>query len=229
MKQFKIRCSQIGGLMTSPRSKSDKEQGNLSRTAKTIVENWLREQLYGRRLEFVSKYTEKGNITEDAGIRMISQHFFKEYVKNEEHFENDFMTGTPDIIDEIIIDNKSSFSFKTFPLFTETIDKNYWSQLQGYMCLTGRNKAKLIYTLNDTPIEIIEREISYYCKERQIEVTDEIIEKMYHSHTYDDLDSTLRIRIYDIDYDAEFIVEIEKKVMKAREYISELREKIDKH
>ena len=42
--------------------------------------------------------------------------------KNEEHFNNDFLTGTPDVnTDSILLDVKSSYDATTFPFFAEDI------------------------------------------------------------------------------------------------------------
>ena len=41
MKEFKIRCSAIGKIMTNPRSKTE----TLSKTTKTYLEEWSKEQI----------------------------------------------------------------------------------------------------------------------------------------------------------------------------------------
>jgi hypothetical protein len=43
LKEFKIRCSAIGQIMTNPRSNTEV----LSETTKTYCQNWVKEQIYG--------------------------------------------------------------------------------------------------------------------------------------------------------------------------------------
>jgi hypothetical protein len=55
MKDFKIRASQCGQIMTNPRAKKDIEAGVLSQTAKTYCEIWLKEQLYSEQKNAFSR------------------------------------------------------------------------------------------------------------------------------------------------------------------------------
>ena len=226
MKEFKIRCSQIGQIMSEPRSKKDKEAGLLSKTAQSYCKDWLKEQIYSRRKEFTSKYTDKGNIMEDNSIDVISDHLgLGMLLKNEQRSENGIMTGTPDIITkELIIDVKNSWDCFTFPLFAEEIpNKDYYYQLQGYMNLTGKWKAKLIYVLSNTPDHLIDREAYYYCKNNGYdEVDNDILTEFYDKMTYDNIDSEYRIKIFDIERDQEVINEINAQVEKCRNYIKTL-------
>ncbi|MGL6120668.1 MAG: hypothetical protein ACRC0V_09205, partial [Fusobacteriaceae bacterium] len=186
IKQFKIRCSQIGKIMSEPRSKS----AEYSETLKTYCEGWLKEQIYEKRKEIISKYLTKGNLCENQSIERINDVFVSFYSKNEKHFENDFCTGTPDIVgNDLIIDVKNSYDFTTFPLFdTEINNKDYSYQLQGYMYLTGCKNAKLIYTLENLPTELIERELNIL----GFEYTEEN-EKLFQ---YDNVEEKFRIKTF---------------------------------
>ena len=100
MKEFKARASSAGKLMTAPRNKSEA----LSETTKSYIKEWLIEQIYGFRKEIKSKYIDKGNKLEDTAIDKAIEWLDLDFVmKNEDSFEDDFFTGTPDIItnDEI--------------------------------------------------------------------------------------------------------------------------------
>ena len=132
MNTFKVRCSSIGKIMTSPRSKSEL----LSQTAKTYVEEQVLLAKYGIRKTFSSRYTDKGNLVEDESIRIASEALELGFlIKNDEHFSNEWLTGTPDVnTDTILLDVKSSWDATTFPFFaTEIPNKDYFYQLQGYM------------------------------------------------------------------------------------------------
>lgn len=150
----------------------------LSSTCISYLTEWILEKKYGRRKEFSNKYLEKGLDTEQDGFQLIQDLLFKGSFlpKNKEYFENDYFTGNPDvIIDDIVIDNKSSWSLFTFPLGeTEIPDKQYNYQLHGYMSLVGLEKAMLCYTLNDTPSHLVEDEIWRYKRSQNlIDISDE--------------------------------------------------------
>lgn len=231
---FKIRCSAIGQIMTEPKLKADKEAGNLSQTAKTYCETWLKEKLYTRFKEFSTKYTQKGLEVEGDAIQFISEQLGLGLVfKNEERFENDFLQGTPDlIVSDCVIDNKSSWDCFTFPLFDiEIPEKYYWWQLQGYMSLTGKNNAKLIYTLMDTPEWIIDNEVEKELRFNRVdldEVTMEVREQMSSKYRYSNLDPKLRLKIFEIKRNDAAIDAIHQKVIKCREYIDLLTNKLNK-
>jgi hypothetical protein len=81
----------------------------------------------------------KGNECEDMCLSFVMEQVDKGFLfKNEEHFTNDWLTGTPDVVtDQVLIDVKNSFTGSTFPWFeTECPNKEYFYQLQGYMFLT---------------------------------------------------------------------------------------------
>ena len=122
---MKIRCSAIGKIMTSPKSKGEV----LSQTTKTYLHELAIEEIYGIRKEFSSRYTDKGNEVEDLSIALCNDVLDIGFIyKNEEHFSNDWITGTPDVnTNDILIDVKSSWDATTFPFFdTELINKSYF-------------------------------------------------------------------------------------------------------
>lgn len=214
--RFKIRCSAIGQIMTESRSKKE----FLSKTTKSYCENWFKEIIYNKRKEIKSKYLDKGNICEDDSIDFLSTHLDEFLVKNEEFFENDFMKGTPDMITPThIYDVKNSWSWETFPLFSDDVNKDYWWQLQGYMALTGKDKAKLIYTLMDTPDELIESE---YNKAIKFNSYDKSFDEFRAKFTYDNVEDKYRVKVYEFERDDEAISKIEARVVDCREYIFKL-------
>lgn len=198
IKKFKIRASAVSKIMTNPRSKSE----TLSKTCKTYLEEWLKEQLYNTQKEVYSKYLEKGIEVETLAVEYYAQEKNLGFVlQNSDHFENDFFTGTPDVIlkDEII-EIKSSWDCFTFPLFENKIDRGYWMQCQIYLNLTGKDGALLVYTLQNTP-----EELEYN------EPTD-----------YETLPAWLRIKEYHVEPDPDFIEQVKERVELCREYIEEL-------
>jgi len=230
--QFIARCSAIGQIMTNPRSKKDKEAGILSQTSKTYVETWVKENYFDRKKEFSNKYTDKGISVEDESINFLVDNGILDFaIKNERFFKNDFITGTPDIIQpDKIIDVKNSWDLFTFPIFeTEQTNKNYFYQLQGYMALTGKTHAQLIYMLTNTPEHIIERELHFatYKNENITKSEYEAIErKIRKNHIFDDIAPKNRIKIFDIERDDNVIKEIYARVGQCQNYVNELIKKI---
>ena len=221
IKPFKIRCSGIGNIMTNPRSKTEL----LSETTKTYCKDWLKGQIYNRQKEFSNKFTEKGNMVEDTSLDFIAKMLnLGMLIKNEIHFNNDYMQGTPDaILPEMVIDVKNSWDCFTFPLFDTEIENNaYYYQLQGYMALTGKEKAKLIYCITDTPENLIERECKYWCLKNGYEMDIDIYNQFYNKMTFSDIEDKFKIKIFDIEYNENCISAIQERVELCQDYINSL-------
>jgi len=118
--------------------------------AKTYVREWFIEQRYGVRREVKSKQMDKGNAAEAAALERYAGEWAE---KNTEFFEDEWMTGTPDLlIRGIVADIKCPFDPYTFPYFEATLpEPDYWWQLQIYMNLTKCPCAELVYCMEDTP------------------------------------------------------------------------------
>jgi len=144
-KEFKINASSCGKIMGIK---------GLGKTGQTLVNEKVVENIFERKKEFSNKFTNKGNIVENGSITFISEALeYKGLQKNEEHFSNDFMKGTPDIIlKDKIIDVKNSWDCFTFPFFNKEVpSKDYYWQAQVYMDLLDIDSYELIYILMDTP------------------------------------------------------------------------------
>ena len=209
--EFKIRCSAIGQIMTNSRTK-----GQLSKTAQSYVETWIKEQIYKRRKVVTTKYMDKGNMVENESISFAGRVLNADIIKNEQRYENELLIGTPDVITEdYVIDVKNSWDCFTFPLFYENVpNKDYYYQAQGYMALTGLSHYKLIYTLLDTPDSLIEREFKY--------ASELDFDSFAKDYRYNEIDEAYRIRIFEIERDDDVIDAINGRVIECREYINNL-------
>ena len=223
MKEFKIRASASGKIMGIK---------GLGKTGETYCQNWLKEQLYGRKIEFTSKYTDKGNIVEDNSLDFIADKLgYGLLIKNEKYFENPFITGTPDaILTDHIIDVKNSWDFTTFPLFEDGIpNSDYFFQAQCYMELGGKDNYKLIYCLSDTPMNLIEKEAFYWGRNNGYEQLDQdVLDKFIKKMTYADVKDSLKLKVYDIKKDDSVIQKIAERVLECREYIEFLKKSVPK-
>ena len=167
------------------------------------MREWAKQEVYGVRKSISSKYLDKGNAVEEEAINYAAQELGWLFAsKNDEYFEDDFFCGTPDVIlEDTIIDIKSSWDCFTFPLFEEDIpNKDYFYQLQVYMHLTGKRKAELVYCLMNTPDELAYEDV----------------------FDYSNLSSKYRIKSFYIDYDEEVIEQLKEAVLNSRNYIKEI-------
>jgi len=219
---LKIRCSAIGKIMTNSRSKSEV----LSKTCKSYLEELALEEVYGIRKEFSSRYTDKGNEVERESIDLAQDVLDMGFMyKNTEFFENDFLTGTPDVnTDTCLLDVKSSYDASTFPFFAEEIpNKDYMYQLQGYMALTGKRKSILAYCLVNTPYNIVEDEIRRaHWNHHLIDESDELRAEVEAKHVFDHIPMEKRIKTFDVRYDKDVVKAIYERVKECRVYYDEI-------
>lgn len=196
---FKIRASASGKLMTDSRTKRE----TLSETTKTYLKEWATERIYGVRKEIKSKYLTKGLSLEDEAIDTAINWLDLPFViKNEKYFEDDYFCGSPDLIlNDTVYDIKCSWDCFTFPLFDYEIkNKDYYSQLQVYMALTGCKKAVLTYVLLNTP-----EQLTYETK-----------------YDYSNIDKDKRIKTFEIEYDEKHIEKLKERVIESRNYLNTL-------
>jgi hypothetical protein len=220
---LKIRCSSIGKIMTNSRSKTE----TLSKTCKTYLQELAIEEMYGIKKEFSSRYTDKGNLVERESINLAQEVLDYGFMyKNEEHFENDFLTGTPDVnTDNILLDVKSSYDATTFPFFEEDIPKkDYFYQLQGYMALCNKRKSVLAYCLVNTPFQIVNNEV-YYAHLSANKIDDaKLRAEVEAKHNFDHIPPEKRIKTFEVKYDKDVVKAIYDRVKECREYYKTLIE-----
>lgn len=222
--KFKIRCSAIGQIMANPRTKSE----TLSKTCITYVHEWIKSQpeFYDRQINFNSKYTLKGLLLEDESINFASKYYgWGSVTKNEESKENEYLSGTADIIlQNSVEDIKNSWSQKSFPLFdTEIPIDGYGWQLQGYMELYDKPSAGLVYTLMDAPDFMVDKEANFKRIELGLEEVDyEMWQEIKDSMTYSNLRDEIRIKRYFVDRDKDLMQSVYERVELIREYIGNL-------
>jgi hypothetical protein len=170
-----------------------KQSYELSATVKSELKKIHKQEFLKRRATIETKYMNKGIEVEEKSFTLYSNETGRLFFKNKQRFENEFLTGEPDEVKELI-DFKSSWNSETFPLYeTEIPETDYDLQLQGYMELTGKSKSKLVYCLIDTPIEIVKSELRTLdrkflifdedrdIKKNKIDLVVEVISKMIYT------------------------------------------------
>ena len=157
MGNLKIRCSALGMLMTNPRKKTEV----LSETAKSYIKNVAYSDFFGIKKEISTKEMTKGIECEQDTIDLLNLVEFENYTKSDASGDNGWLTGHPDILtDTGVIDVKTSWSFETFPILQEDVEKmivasKYEWQVRGYMMLFEKEWAKVVWGLVDTPDELL--------------------------------------------------------------------------
>jgi hypothetical protein len=218
----------MGDLLKGGRSKND----SFGLTALKVVENWVLNAKFNRNTagSFSSKYTEKGLMMEGQSIELAADvlgWFMAE--KNEQYFENDYFTGTPDILlPDTVVDIKSSWGLSSFPFFSDSLPSpEYFAQLQIYMALTGKTKAQLVYVLSDAPDHLIEREAFSRARIAGLEdVPQDLFEMVCREMTFSDIPKENRVKCYSFDFDAEFVENCQNRVVEAREIANALFAKL---
>lgn len=148
---IKFRCSSLGHIMTEPRSKSEV----ISETAKIHLVDVFVSAKYGRNTDIQTKYTNKGLMVEEDSLTLYSLYKKQFFKKNDERFENNWISGCPDITNHVR-DIKSSWDiFTFFRTKSKKLNPLYFWQLHGYMDLLDDDKAILAYCLIDTPDSIV--------------------------------------------------------------------------
>jgi hypothetical protein len=217
---YKFRASQISQLVTQPRLKKDREAGRLSATTETYLLELAIEAIYGRRKSIETDAMRRGTEQEQQAIDMLSELHEASYTKNEQNLKNDYITGTPDIL-EPLIDIKIPQDI--FSYFSKNeIPKIYKYQLYSYMILTGATEGYIAYVLANSPEWLIEKEFNkrtYYTPEEQWQAIEEDIR---HNHTFDDIPLEKRIKLFKLDWKEEVREEIYTAVERARNYMNNL-------
>ena len=198
---MKWHPSSLGKLMTQPKAKSE----ILSETAKSYIKMKAKEDYFGFSSSITTKPMMKGKDWEEESIALVNQVRGSFYVKNNERFENEYLTGEPDIIlDHSIIDIKTSWSMETWPATpAEGINKEYEWQLMAYCWLLNKSQAELIYCMIDTDDTLLSEWDNIF------------IHKVSH------IDPTKRITVLKYDMNMDLIDEMKEKLTAANEYYSQ--------
>lgn len=226
MSDILFRASSIGSIMTESRTKGEK----LGQTAKSYVEKLFKERELGYIESISSKFLDKGIQMEDIAIQMAAEVLEWDFVvKNEKRFNNEWITGEPDICtDNLLADIKCSWNLGTFPMFeTELSNKMYYWQMQSYMMLTGHEQAELVYVLANTPFEIVEDEVRReHWKLHLIEEDLDVRNAVQMMHDFSHIPDKLRVKRFIVKKDESAFEKIKEKVGIAREYYSMLKKNL---
>lgn len=195
-----FRSSMIGDLMSYP----DKDK--VPDGAITVLDRMISQKLLNWN-DFESDFAtmEKGKVCEEESIELYNEVNDTFYVKNIERITIGNLTGECDLLDKsnsLVIDIKTAYSKKTFPLMLK-ISKLYEWQLRAYMYLYDVNEAELAYCLVNTPADLIIRN------------------EPHHWHNVEDVPINLRVSTLRISRDAEKENQMLNRIKLCTKYIED--------
>lgn len=201
----------------------------LSQGAKTYVKDVFFGQRFDFEKRFTNKFVQKGNICEDRAINEVIKHLgLPMVIKNEDHFRNDFIKGTPDTIFKPLnfqLDIKNVFYPNGLDSFEEECSKNYEWQMHGYNWLTGVDHGFVVKVLMNPPESILEKEAYILMKEAGLNsMTDSFFEEVRELYNFERKPIEDRIKIFKVTTDQKHIDQIKKCVNLANDYYNELEE-----
>jgi hypothetical protein len=215
-----------------------KDFDTLSSGAKSYLKELYAHIMYGKwaiSKDSFNKYTAKGKEVEEEAINMVSvlENIWLE--KNELALENEFIIGTPDIIQgddpcnaDFVRDIKNSYDTATFfsNLDAELKTAYYW-QMQGYFALTGAKQGEVDQCLLSVPEEIINDEKVKLAKKLgvidiYIDRHSAKLEELEKNLRFDDIPIEHRMLPFPIERNDEDISRIYSKVKLGRTYLAAL-------
>lgn len=195
----------------------------LSQGAKTLIREYVDEELYGYTPSFSSKETDKGNEVESDSIDLYNRLFFtdhKKLVEGDKYFEikHDIVVGHPDIVCELekkVKDAKSSWNKKTFPKLPEdAYNSTHVWQVKKYLYMlckmTGEEwrQGEVFYALTDTPEGLVP------------DWEDDSL------HVMSNVPLNMRLTIVPVELTDADIEHIERRMDAAKKYAAEYKEQL---
>lgn len=202
-----------------------KDKPHLSDTTLTHLSDVYTRVTTGRTEDIKSKYMEKGLLLEEDAITAYSLLTGEFHKKNKIRERNEFIEGEMDFEDvsDRVLDTKVNWSIFQFNrVASRPIKPLYWWQLQGYCWLFNKSKARLVYTLLNTPEHLIameEKRLLYDFVGSEDDYKEACAE-LRRNHIYDDIPLKDKIRIFDIQRSEEAIERIKSRVIECRTYLN---------
>jgi len=215
-RKYKFHCSSLPCLMTASRTKDP-----LSETAKAnLREIWIKEKFNRENYGRVNKFTSKGLEVEQDSLDIVTRIIGKGFLaKNRETLTNNYLIGTPDVVAPFLLDIKSSWDIWTFAEVEERkAVKDYYWQLFGYAWMLKKKSAKLAYALVNTPEQIKTDELYRL----NFKIAPEEVEKAEINYVFDDIPEKKRVKVFNLHFKREEILQVMEKLDAAREYLRTL-------
>ncbi len=225
--------------MSEPRSKADKDAVRLGATCKKELIKIYNQEIYGRKMDLVTKHMEKGTQAEGDSIMLFSMVEGKIFYKNEEdRLENEWFTGHPDIFEgesilnaDEVWDIKSRWNMDSFmPKLEEEVETNEELQLQVYYSLTGAKGGGIANTLVSCPENILmeeKRRLLYHMNVISEESPEyqRAAAQLERNLLFEDIDPRERVIKQPVPRNDELIQKMKEKVPIFREWLHKFHQK----
>lgn len=207
----------------------------LSEGAKTYIEDVFYGHKFDFQANFSNKFTQKGNEKELFSISVLNKYLGVFGAKNEKHFENDYIQGTPDVIlskPNAVIDAKNVYYPKGLGIFENGELTNRIWQIHGYNYLLGKSTGYVARILVNPPDHLIEKEAWALWKSAEnIGAPDEdFIDEVRAMYDFEGKQPiNKRVRLYRVDTTDYEVKLIKTWVGLARDYYAELEQRWNNH
>jgi hypothetical protein len=179
---------------------------------------------------------ERGKATEEDSITLLSRVDKRNYVKNTERFNNEFLTGEPDVVGEdVIYDTKGCKDYPTFlKKINNGLDAGNEEQIQGYGELLGIKNLYIAYCLPNYPFTMLNdlKRRLFYKGEYVTEESPEFLDKwnkFEHSLLHDDLPPQKRVHKVQVEPMSEhFKQQLYDRVKVCRDWLCDFHERFSK-
>lgn len=229
---YKVRCSKLGTLFSSCGKSKYKLEWDLDKIKNhfTATHMKLAIEIYNKKVngfEPVEKLTydmQNGNELEPEAFKLIKFLKGEEY-NEQEYSENDIITGTRDLGNNIItIDNKTSTDRNVFDLKKfEELELDYIFQLNGYKKLFKSKEiiiANTLITPSDAYISDMATKVKWIKKMSEIEF-EKYRDKLQLSYEYDHIPIKDRVSFREVPIIENFEEMLEYRVTKLNTWIKE--------
>lgn len=205
----------------------------LSKGAKTAVEKIFYEDKFEFRKNISSKYIQKGLLLEDKAIALVADFLGLPGIeKNETHYTNEFVQGTPDAIARFGFGEGFQFDIKNvyFPEgldgFTNDLIPLYEWQGHAYNWMLGFEHGFCVKILQNPPAEMLQEEIRKLWKEAgrawNEDIPQKFVDEVKDYFNFERLPLEDRIRIFKMTTTNETIQQMTDAVILAREHYATL-------
>lgn len=188
--------------------------------------------------EVGNRQTEKGKECEEEALTLVSRLDKKLLVKNEIRVEDAWFSGHPDAFEgedvyhaTVIHDVKCPWDAETFFSYNGTdLPAIYEWQMQGYMALTGAQRAEVHFCLIDTPARFIKDTVDRIMRNRafisaESEEYLQAEEAMINNMTFTDIVKEERRIKFIVERDEAAIQRARSQVERCRKYLFEFQER----
>lgn len=216
--KYNFHCSGLSNLMTNSRKKGEE----LSETAKSYLREVYIKEVWGREKTdmLANKFTQKGIMCETDSITLVEKVLGKTYFKNQKTLNNEYVVGTPDVINPDLVDIKTSWDLFTYTAVDEDkATKDYFYQLLGYMWLTGKKTALLTYCLVDTPDEMMTDELYRL----SFKMPEDKLEPYKNNYKFADIPEAMRVKQFAFNFDEALIETLKFKIEAGRQYLQTIK------